>query len=66
MAVPPKRKTADLDPREAAVRLAVSDGTVRRWVSEGRLPGVRVGGRYRIDAAAVYAIVRPADPGGTA
>lgn len=49
-----------LTPREAARRLGVSGGTVRRWLSEGRLEGVRVGGRYRIDAAELERFAQPA------
>lgn len=46
-----------LTPVETAVRLDVSAATVRRWVSEGRLPATRVGGRYRIDPADLGAVV---------
>lgn len=49
-----------LTPREAAERLDVSDGTIRRWLADGSLDGVRVGGRLRVRQEAVDAIVRPA------
>ena len=45
----------------AAARLGVTPTTVRRWLSEGRLAGVRVGGRYRVDQEALDAIVQPAE-----
>ncbi|MGI8703105.1 MAG: biotin carboxylase N-terminal domain-containing protein, partial [Candidatus Limnocylindrales bacterium] len=36
-------------PTEAAVRFGVSTRTVQRWLREGRLPSVRVGGRLKLD-----------------
>ena len=51
-----------MTPRQAAALLAVSDGTVRRWLAEGRLPGVRVGGRLRVEPEALETFVRSAGP----
>lgn len=46
---------AFLDPGEAAVRVGVAVGTMRRWIREGRVPGTRrgPGGRLRIPIASV-------------
>lgn len=52
--MPGKAKDELLSQRSVAERLDVSTRTVRRWVSEGRLPSVRLGARaIRIPAAAV-------------
>ena len=42
-----------LTSREVADALGVTPRTVQRWVAEGRLPAVRVGGRIRFAAEAV-------------
>lgn len=34
----------------AGERIGVSMATVQQWVRDGRLPAVRIGRRYRIDA----------------
>jgi excisionase family DNA binding protein len=53
-----------LSPEQAGRRLGVSAETVRRWVTEGRLEGVRLGdaplARYRISADALERFLRPA------
>lgn len=50
--------------REAAVRLAVHESTVRRWVDSGRLAGGRtLGGQRRVERAAVEALVPDVNPG---
>jgi 3-methylcrotonyl-CoA carboxylase alpha subunit len=41
-----------ISPTDAAARLGVSTRTVQRWLREGRLPGVRVGSRLKVDASA--------------
>jgi len=43
--------------REAATEFGVSEAAVRRWVSRGRLRGVRVGRALRIDRRALDAVV---------
>jgi excisionase family DNA binding protein len=43
--------------REAATRLGVSEAAIRRWVTTGRLRGVRVGRALRIDNRDLDAIV---------
>lgn len=54
-----------LTPAEAAAVLRVKPGTVTRWARTGRIPGVRTpGGRYRILASAIDAIIRPDDETG--
>jgi predicted site-specific integrase-resolvase len=36
-------------PKQQALDMSVTDRTVRRWLSDGKVPGgVRVGGRWRI------------------
>jgi excisionase family DNA binding protein len=56
--------TSLVTPREAAARLDVSDGTIRRWLAEGRIEGVRVGGRLRVAADELERFVQPAGPTG--
>lgn len=51
-----------IGPGEAGRRLGVSTRTVQRWVREGRLLGVRVGGRTRIDEASLEHALRAAWP----
>ncbi|MER3387940.1 MAG: helix-turn-helix domain-containing protein [Microcella pacifica] len=44
----------------AAERLSVSEKSVRRWISQGELPAVRVAGRLiRIPADALADLGRP-------
>jgi len=42
-----------LKPEEVAQRLSVSPKMVRTWLREGKLPGVRLGRLWRIDAEAL-------------
>ncbi|HET7676301.1 MAG TPA: biotin carboxylase N-terminal domain-containing protein, partial [Candidatus Limnocylindrales bacterium] len=42
-----------IGPGEAARRLGVSARTVQRWLRTGRLAGVRVGGRLKVDTGAL-------------
>lgn len=57
---PPLRPGDMLSTDEAADYLGVSGTTVREWVQNGLLPGIRVGKFYRYDPADVAAFVRPA------
>ena len=54
-----------LTARDIAVKVGVSEVTVRRWLKSGQLEGVRLGtgrvARYRIGAEALAAFVRPAN-----
>lgn len=51
-----------LTPAEAAARLRLEESTVQAWCRQGRL-GVKVGGRWRIAASEVAALLtRPAAP----
>ncbi|HSS09026.1 MAG TPA: helix-turn-helix domain-containing protein [Acidimicrobiales bacterium] len=47
--------------REVARRAKVSERTVWRWVEDGRLPAIRVGGIVRFQHADVDALLTP-DP----
>jgi excisionase family DNA binding protein len=55
-----------LTPADVAKRLGVSEVSVRRWVLEGKLEGVRLGdgqlARYRVSEDALDRFVRPAAP----
>lgn len=42
---------------EVAEMLRVSEGTVRRWVTEGKLPATKIGAKVLIGRAAVMNIV---------
>jgi acetyl-CoA/propionyl-CoA carboxylase, biotin carboxylase, biotin carboxyl carrier protein len=46
-----------LTPREVAERLGVTVRTVQRWVTGGRLPATRVGGRMRVTRASLAAFL---------
>jgi MerR family transcriptional regulator, light-induced transcriptional regulator len=50
-----------LDLAAAAERLGVHYQTAYKWVREGRLPAVRVRGRYRVEPADVDALIRTRD-----
>jgi len=46
--------------RESALRMGVSEKTIRRWISDGVIRGNRVGPRLiRVDAASLETIGRP-------
>jgi len=45
-----------LTPRQVAAELGVTVRTVQRWVADGRLPAVRVGGRLRIPRGGIAAV----------
>ncbi len=49
----------DMTVAQVAAACGVTERTVRRWLKEGRLAGVRVGGRVRIDARAVGELAAP-------
>ena len=48
----------ELTPREVAEQLGVTVRTVQRWIVDGRLPAVRVGGRLRVSRASLAAVAR--------
>ena len=52
--------SALVTPAQAARELDVSESTVRRWLYEGRVPGIRVGGRLRLSRKALEQVVKPA------
>ncbi|MEP6468583.1 MAG: biotin carboxylase N-terminal domain-containing protein [Chloroflexota bacterium] len=45
-----------LAPRQVAEQLGVTVRTVQRWISEGRLPATRVGGRMRVSRSSLAAV----------
>jgi excisionase family DNA binding protein len=50
---------------EAARRLRVEPGTLRRWISEGRVPAIRLAGQrgpLRVVAADLVLLFEPARP----
>jgi excisionase family DNA binding protein len=52
-----------LRPEEAAVRLGVSTATIRRWITIGRLPSVKIGRTIRIPQKSINDLltVKPTD-----
>ena len=55
-----------LTPRQVAEELGVTVRTVQRWVADGRLPAIRVGGRVRVSRSSLGSVAdaRPAPVGG--
>jgi len=51
------RSPTVLTTHQVAAALKVSDGTVRRWLEQGRVPGERVSGRWEIPAPELEALV---------
>ncbi|MFN8520151.1 MAG: helix-turn-helix domain-containing protein [Chloroflexota bacterium] len=49
----------DMTVTDVARACGVTERTVRRWLREGRLPGLRVGGRVRIPERAVRELSAP-------
>ena len=49
--------THELSPSEAAARLGATTRSVQRWISTGRLPARRVGGRWRVASDALDAFM---------
>ncbi|MDQ6681821.1 MAG: ATP-grasp domain-containing protein [Chloroflexota bacterium] len=45
-----------LTPRQVAAELGVTVRTVQRWISDGRLPGTRVGGRIRVSRSSLWSV----------
>lgn len=57
---PDRRELEVLKPNEVARILKVSRGTVYRWMHNGTLPYVKIGGdTYRIPADEVRKLIRP-------
>ena len=46
-------------PAEAAARLGVSTKTLRRRISDGTIPAVRIGRLIRVPASALASVGRP-------
>ena len=49
----------ELSPGQAAARIGTSTRTVQRWITAGRLPAKRIGGRWRVASDALDALIRP-------
>lgn len=61
MSTPPRRLVSVND---AAALLAVNQRTIRRWISESRLTGYKVGDRLiRVDIREVERLARPIPAG---
>lgn len=43
---------------------ALTEGTIRRWAREGKLPAVRIGSEWRFPADRLRAMVREREGGG--
>jgi acetyl-CoA/propionyl-CoA carboxylase biotin carboxyl carrier protein len=58
--------TGELSPSQAAKHLGTSTRTIQRWISTGRLPARRVGGRWRVanDALDAFSARDPQGSGG--
>ncbi|MDQ3127723.1 MAG: excisionase family DNA-binding protein [Chloroflexota bacterium] len=52
----------DLSPSEAARRIGATTRSVQRWIASGRLPGRRVGGRWRVAIDAIDAFGPGSEP----
>ncbi|HEX6128455.1 MAG TPA: excisionase family DNA-binding protein, partial [Candidatus Limnocylindria bacterium] len=50
-----------LTPREVAGELGVTVRTVQRWIADGRLPALRVGGRLRLSRSSLGAVSAQGD-----
>ena len=48
-----------LTPRQVAAELGVTVRTVQRWISDGRLPATRIGGRMRVSRLSLEAVRHP-------
>lgn len=52
-----------MKPDEVARLLKVTSGAVRRWINNGQLAAIKTpGGQYRIDPAAVEALLNRYEP----
>ena len=56
----------ELSPSQAAVQIGATTRSVQRWISLGKLPARRVGGRWRVASDALDAFVGRSGPGGIA
>jgi excisionase family DNA binding protein len=44
---------------QLAAAWSIPVSSVRRWARENRIPGIRIGGVWRFDVAALNALIRP-------
>lgn len=51
-----------LSTRQIARRLGTHRTTVMRWILKGRLPAVKIGGRYRVKEEDLAWVIRPVEP----
>jgi 3-methylcrotonyl-CoA carboxylase alpha subunit len=58
--------TDELTPRQAADELGVTVRTVQRWISSGRLPARRIGGRVRMSRSSLAAVADAGPSSGAA
>ena len=52
-----ERQRALLTVEEVAQEMNVSDATIRRWVRDGNLAAIRVGGQWRIRRTTLDAVI---------
>jgi acetyl-CoA/propionyl-CoA carboxylase biotin carboxyl carrier protein len=58
--------TNELSPSQAAARIGATTRSVQRWITTGRLPARRVGGRWRVASDALDAFMSAASRSGEA
>ena len=58
--------TNEFSPSEAAARIGATTRSVQRWITTGRLPARRVGGRWRVASDALDAFMSAASRSGEA
>jgi excisionase family DNA binding protein len=61
----PAPSAGRLNLERAGRHLGVSRETIRRWVHEGRLSGLRIGRQVFVDVAELEALVQPVRGSGT-
>jgi len=58
----PKENTSWMTPGEAAARLQITEGTIRRWLRDGKMRGSQLGRVWRIGDADLSAFMESSVP----